>query len=138
MIIGDYFKSVITVLITCIFSYSCSTVEKSYSKMDEDQLLVTRKYVGDYIEYRRTNPDDFKGYNLIWISTTQDTIYGKISAFGKKCRFSPGDRLFLKRTYLAPGGISGYWIYRIENDSNVRYRLTGYQHDRKVPLQDWF
>lgn len=100
--------------------------------------MVTRRYAGDFVEYRRTDPEDFTGYNLIWIRTTRDTIYGKISAFGKECGFSPGDRLFLRRTYFNPGGISGYWEYRIENDSTVSYRLTGFQHDRKVPVQTWF
>jgi hypothetical protein len=133
----DFIKSLIFILLTGIILYSCSATKRSLVKVDEDQLIITRRYVGDYIEYRNTDPYDFTGYNLIWIRTTQDSTYGKISAFGKKCEFTPGDRLFLRRTYLSPGGISGYWIYRIENDS-LNYKLTDYQHDRKVPVQDWF
>jgi len=133
----DFIKSFIFILLTGIILYSCNATKRSLVKVDEDQLIITRRYVGDYIEYRNTDPDDFTGYNLIWIRTTQDSTYGKISAFGKKCEFTPGDRLFLRRTYLSPGGISGYWIYRIENDS-LNYKLTDYQHDRKVPVQDWF
>ena len=134
----DFIKSLIFILLTGIILYSCSATKRSLVKVDEDQLIITRRYVGDYIEYRNTDPDDFTGYNLIWIRTTQDSTYGKISAFGKGCEFNPGDRLYLRRTYLSPGGISGYWIYRIENDSSVNYKLTDYQHDRKVPVQDWF
>ena len=134
----DYIKSLLTVLLTGIILYSCSTVKRSNIQVKEDQLLITRRYVGDYIEYRNTDPEDFTGYNLIWIRTSQDSTYGKISAFGKECEFTPGDRLFLRRTYLSPGGISGYWIYRIENDSEVNYKLTEFQHDRQVPVQDWF
>jgi len=133
----DFIKSLVFILLSGIILYSCSATKRSLVKVDEDQLIITRRYVGDYIEYRNTDPDDFTGYNLIWIRTTQDSTYGKISAFGKKCEFTPGDRLFLRRTYLSPGGISGYWIYRIENDS-LNYKLTDYQHDRKVPVQDWF
>jgi hypothetical protein len=134
----NYFKSPILILLAGIILYSCSTTKRSFVKVQEDQLIITRRYAGDYIEYRNTDPDDFTGYNLIWIRTTQDSTYGKISAFGKECEFSPGDRLFLRRTYLSPGGISGYWVYRIENDSEVSYKLTEYQHDRKIPVQEWF
>lgn len=137
-IIKYYINSVILIIYTGIMLSSCGTAKKSYTNVQEDQLMITRRYVGDYIEYRRTNPEDFTGYNIIWIRTTQDSTYGKISAFGKKCEFTPGDRLFLKRTYLSPGGISGYWIYRIENDSSVTYKLTDFQHDRGVPVQSWF
>ena len=134
----DFIKSLVFILLSGIILYSCSATKRSFVKVDEDQLIITRRYVGDYIEYRNTDPDDFTGYNLIWIRTTQDSTYGKISAFGKECEFSPGDRLFLRRTYLSPGGISGYWVYRIENDSSVNYKLTEYQHDRKIPVQQWF
>jgi hypothetical protein len=120
-----------------IFS-SCINTKSSYSDPDEDRLMVTRRYAGDYIEYRNTDPDDFTGYDLIWISTSQDSTYGKISAFGKSCDFVSGDRLFLRREYYSPGGISGYWIYIIENDSTVSYKLTEFQHDRGVPVRSWF
>ena len=134
----NFIKSLVFILLSGIILYSCSSTKRSFVKVDEDQLIITRRYVGDYIEYRNTDPDDFTGYNLIWIRTTQDSTYGKISAFGKECEFSPGDRLFLRRTYLSPGGISGYWVYRIENDSEVSYKLTEFQHDRKIPVQNWF
>ncbi len=100
--------------------------------------MVTRRYAGDFIEYRNTDPDDFTGYDLIWIRTTQDSTYGKISAFGKTCDFTPGDRLYMRREYFSPGGISGYWIYMIENDSSVSYKMTELQHDSGIPVQSWF
>ncbi len=120
-----------------IFS-SCINTKSSYSRVDEDQLMVTRRYAGDFIEYRNTDPDDFTGYDLIWIRTTQDSTYGKITAFGKTCDFIPGDRLYMRREYFSPGGISGYWVYMIENDSSVSYKLTDFQHDKAIPAQSWF
>ncbi|HBE42342.1 MAG TPA: hypothetical protein DDW27_14275 [Bacteroidales bacterium] len=134
----NWYIKIILIALAGIIISSCATSKRSFVNVEEDQLLVTRRYAGDYIEYRNTDPDDFTGYNIIWIRTTRDSTYGKISALGKKCEFTPGDRLFLRRTYLTPGGISGYWVYRIENDSEVSYRLTDYQHDRKVTVQDWF
>ncbi|HOX73966.1 MAG TPA: hypothetical protein PLB27_04575 [Bacteroidales bacterium] len=134
----DYIKLILPAFITAVILGSCGTIKRSNVQVEEDQLMITRRYVGDYIEYRNTDPDDFTGYNLIWIRTSQDSTYGKISAFGKECEFIPGDRLFLRRIYLAPGGISGYWIYSIENDSEISYKLTELQHDRKIPVQEWF
>jgi hypothetical protein len=67
-----------------------------------------------------------------------ENTFGKISAYGKKCEFSVGDKLYLRRTYYTPGGISGYWTYQIENDSSVYYRLTDFQNDKKVFVKSWF
>ncbi|HOF20920.1 MAG TPA: hypothetical protein PLO24_06675 [Bacteroidales bacterium] len=130
--------SLTAALFAVLLFSSCINTRSSYTSPDEDRLMITRRYAGDYIEYRNTDPDDFTGYDLIWIRTSQDSTYGKITAFGKTCDFVPGDRLFFRREYFSPGGISGYWIYIIENDSTVSYKLTDYQHDRGVPVRSWF
>lgn len=131
-------RRLLFILSAGIILTSCGISRRTYTPVAEDELLITRRYVGDYLEYRNTDPEVFRGYNIIWIKTSLDSTYGKISAYGRKCNFSPGDRLYLRRTYLAPGGISGYWIYRIENESDVTYRLTEFQHDSEVPVQTWF
>jgi len=116
---------------------SCSTAKKSSSLLGEDQLFITRKYIGDFIDYRHTEPETFGGPHLVWIKTTMDSTYGKISAYGKKCQFSAGDKIYLRRTYCTPG-MFGYWGYQIENDSSVYYRVREFQHDNKVLVQAWF
>lgn len=116
-----------------------NTIEKkSGTKIIEDKLFISRKFVGTFLDYRHTGPDTYNGPNLIWIKTSMENIYGKISAYGKKCKFSPGDKLYLRRSNYSPGGVSGYWIYEIENDSSVYYRATDFQHDRKVEIETWF
>lgn len=94
--------------------------------------------MGDYIEYRHTGSETLSGANLIWIKTTMESTYGKICAYGKKCEFSKGDRLYLRRTYYSPGGVTGYWVYEIGNDSDVSYKLTDFQSDHKVFVQSWY
>lgn len=119
-----------------------SSSAKSSKKTDqiiiEDKLFVSRKYIGNYLDYRHTGPDTYNGPNLIWIKTTMDKTYGKISAYGKKCEFSVGNKLYLKRRFYSPGGVSGYWEYQIENDSSVYYKLTDFQFDHKVYTETWF
>jgi hypothetical protein len=64
--------------------------------------------------------------------------YGKISAYGRKCDFTEGDRLYLRRVFYSPGIVSGYWVYLLENDASVSYRATDLQHDREVLIKEWF
>jgi hypothetical protein len=123
-------------ILLMILVISCATTEKS-GILPEDEIFVTRKYIGNFIDYRHTVPETFGGPHLIWIKTTMDSTYGKISAYGKKCKFSPGDRIYLRRTYSTPG-VFGYWEYQIENDSSVYYRASEFQYDNKVLVQNWY
>lgn len=125
-------------IILVMLAASCSSLRKSTSSIAEDDLLITRKYVGDFIEYRHTGPENYEGPNIIWIKTSMEDQYGKISAYGKKCDFAAGDRLYLRRMFYTPGIVSGYWVYVIENDASVSYRATDLQHDREVFIKDWF
>lgn len=112
--------------------------KKSSLIIEEEGLVITRKYVGTFIEYRHTGYETNEGPNLIWIKTSMQNTYGRISAYGKKCEFLAGDKLYLRRIYYSPGGISGYWTYQIENDSSVYYRVTDFQNDKKVFAESWF
>ena len=128
-------KLLFLVLMGLIFS--CSTTKKPSSLLKEDEFFLTRKYIGHFIDYRYTGPETFGGPHIIWIKTTMDSTYGKISAYSKKCEFSAGDKIYLRRTYTTPG-IFGHWEYQIENDSSVYYRVTEFQNDNKIIVQTWF
>jgi len=114
------------------------TSKKNTPDIAEDKLFISRKYVGRFLDFRQTGPKNNNGPNLIWIKTSMDVTFGKISAYGKKCEFSVGDNLYIRRAYYSPGGISGFWVYQIENDSSIYYRATAFQHDRKVFVDTWF
>jgi hypothetical protein len=134
---GDSMKKV-PLLMLILLTISCSSVRKNASAIPEDDLIITRKYAGDFIEYRHTGPENYEGPNIIWIKTTMEDQYGKISAYGRKCDFTPGDRLYLRRKFYSPGIVSGYWVYLIENDTSVSYRATDIQHDREILIKSWF
>ncbi|MHC1731798.1 MAG: hypothetical protein AB9888_07215 [Bacteroidales bacterium] len=116
---------------------SCSTATKTATEPEEDRLYVTRMYIGDYEDFRHTAPARFGDPHLIWIKTSRDTTFGKISAYSRECDFKEGDRLYLRRKYVTPG-VYGYWMYQVENDSSVFYRVSEYQNDRKVLVQSWY
>ena len=116
---------------------SCASTKQS--GIQEDSLILTRKYVGNFIEYRQHIPEKFGEPYLIWIKTTMDSTYGKISAYSERCDFKEGDRLYIKRIQLSPGPVSTYWEYQIESDDNsLSYKLSEFQHDRKNLIRNWF
>ena len=115
----------------------CATTKQS--SMEEESMLITRRYVGNFVEYRQHIPEKFGEPYLVWIKTTMDSTLGKISAYGERCDFQTGDRLYIKRILLSPGVLSSYWEYRIESeDSQFTYRLSEFQHDRKNLINTWF
>jgi len=126
-------------IILCLYLIivSCATIKKV--EFPEDTLFQTRKYVGDFIEYRHTSPERFGDPHIIWIKTTMEGVYGKIAAYSRKCDFNPGERLYIRRIYYTPGGdiASGYWIYQIESES-AYYRLCTFQYDKKILVQNWW
>lgn len=124
------------VFICLVILSSCASTKQA---VQEDSLIITRKYVGNFIEYRQHVPEKLGEPYLLWIKTTMDSTYGKISAYGERCDFQKGEKLYIKRTMLSPGTISSYWEYKIESDdSGITYRLSEFQHDRKNLIRNWF
>jgi hypothetical protein len=111
---------------------SCSTWKLFSPSTEDEGFFISRKYIGVFLDYRQTGPADLAGPNLIWIKTSMEDEFGKISAYGKKCDFKVGERLYLRRILYDPGIGAGYWNYYIENDSAVSYKATEFQHDHKI------
>jgi hypothetical protein len=110
---------------------SCSTTRKSSSLIKVDQFLITRRYIGNFVDYCHTGPQIVGDSDLIWIKTTIYSNFGKISAYGKKCDFSVGDRIYLKPIYSTPEDL-GDWVYKIENDSSVIYRVSEFRFENNI------
>ena len=115
---------------------ACSISKKSSSLLEEDQLYITRKYIGDFLEYCHTGPQIVGGKDLIWIKTSVYTTYGKISAYGKTCDFSVGDKIYLKPVSSTTGDI-GNWVYQIENDFSINYRVSEFRFENNVFTRNW-
>jgi hypothetical protein len=125
-------------LFVMLVSISCASVNKS-GLLPEDELFVTRKFVGNFVECKITPPSYFGNPHLLLITTTLDTLYGKISAYSKKCDFLPGDRLYVRRVYQTTG-VFGSWIYQIENENPVKvsYQISELQSGKRILAQSWF
>jgi hypothetical protein len=110
---------------------SCSTANKSSALIEEDKIYFTRKYIGNYLDYSYTGPEIIGGHDLIWIKTTIYSTFGHISAYGKRCDFSVGDRIYLKPIGSAPDDY-GYWEYQIENDNSIYYKVSEFRFENNA------
>ena len=128
-----YFKAGLLILL----AVSCATTENA-GVLPEDELFITRKYVGDFLGYSHTGPEAFGEPQLIYIKTTMNNTGENLSAYSRKCEFAEGDRLYIRRTFYSEGGVFGNWIYQIENDSSVNYRVCEFQFEDKILVQTWF
>lgn len=123
-------------ILLLVLAASCAPTGKM---IREDELVITRKYVGEFVGYRNTQPLRFGDPHLIWIKTNLETAYGEISAYSKTCEFSPGERLYIRRIYSSRGGMWGDWTYRIESDSlKKNYLLSQFRDGDKILVQSWF
>jgi hypothetical protein len=104
---------------------SCSTIKNSSSVHQENQLFISRRYIGNFIAYYHTGTQVIGNVDLIWIRTTVYNTYGKLSAYGTTCEFAVGDKIYLKST--STPGKSNDWEYQIENDSSISYRVSEYR-----------
>ena len=116
---------------------SCSSRNHSSSTVIEDRLFITRMYIGDFIDFKHTGPDKFGNPDLIWITTTTDSIHGKIAACSRECNFTAGERLYLRRK-SDDTAKEMEWVYMIENDKSVQYMINEYINHRNVPVESWF
>jgi hypothetical protein len=130
-------KRIIAFSALCFIVMSCAVT--NISIVQEDQIFMTRRYAGNFIEYSYTHPDKFGNPHLIWIKTTLEDTYGEISAYSKNCNFQAGERLYIRRIYSRSGSVFGSWIYQIESDINkTRYTLSQFRYENKILVQSLF
>ena len=123
-------KKLLFLILTCTI-ISCATEKKSSSLLNSGDLITTRRYIGNFIDYSYTGPEVIGGVDLIWIKTTLYPRYGKISVYGRNCAFSAGQKLYLKRTGSTPGRY-GIWEFQVENDSSACYKVSEYRYENNV------
>jgi hypothetical protein len=100
-------------------------------------LISRRKYIGEFIDYRHTDPETLGCMHLIWIKTTLYNSFGKLAAYGKSCDFTPGEKIYLKRLYSTPGA-NGNWQYQVENDSMDFYLVSDFRYENNALVQASF
>jgi hypothetical protein len=137
---NNYSQVITTQLLNIPFEVQKKSAKRPTEIVIEDEILKTRKYVGEFVDYRHTGPETSEGPNIIWIKTSMNKTFGKLSVFGKNCDFATGDHLYIRRIFYSPGDMSGsgYWIYQIENEASIFYRLSEFQYDKKVYVETLF
>lgn len=110
---------------------SCTITKRSSSQLPEDQITLTRRYIGNFIDYYHTDSSIVGGKDIIWIKTTIYNTFGKLSAYGRQCDFSVGDKIYLKSISSSPDKY-GNWVFQIENDFTVSYRVSEYRFENNT------
>lgn len=118
-------------LILMFIVVSCGTTKKSTSSLQEEQFIISRRYIGNFIGYSHTGAQVVGGKDLIWIKTTVYNTFGKISAFGKTCDFNVGDKIYLKPTNATPWKFDD-WEYQIENDASIGYKVSEFRFENNI------
>ena len=130
-------KKIILLSALWFIAMSCSVT--NVSNVQEDQIFLSRKYAGNFIDYSYTQPDKFGDPHLIWIKTTLEDTYDEISAYSRNCKFEPGERLYIRRIYARSGGVFGAWVYQIESDINkTSYTLSQFRYENKILVQSLY
>jgi hypothetical protein len=135
---GKTVSALVVASMVVLIVISCRATKTSQA-FPEDEFFVTRKYIGNFVEYSTSAPYYHGGPHVISLTTTQDSLYGRISAFSRDCKFVPGERLYIRRVYKTHG-VFGNWKYQIENDNEKRisYQIKEFQYGGKLLEQSWF
>jgi len=115
-------RSIYIIMVVAILS-ACSVSEPV---MQEEQLMITRKYVGNLLDYRRVEGEGLLDPDVVWLKTTLESNYGKIGIYVKgELELDVNERLYLRRAHADTPGIN-QWNYFLESNSGeVFYRLHG-------------
>ncbi|MDX2414097.1 MAG: hypothetical protein QNK33_02795 [Bacteroidales bacterium] len=102
----------------------------SFKPMHEDSLRITRKYVGNFVDYRLAGEGGPLNPKIFWIKTSLDHKYGKIGVYAKgKMGFQQNERLYLRRIYFQHMALSK-WTYQLESSNEqVFYNIYGTNMD---------
>jgi hypothetical protein len=114
---------VLYLIITVAIISACSVSEPV---MPQEELMITRKYVGNLLDYRRVEGEGLLDPDVVWLKTTLESNYGKIGIYVKgELKLDTNERLYLRRTHADSPGID-QWNYFLESNSGeVYYRLHG-------------
>ena len=102
---------------------ACSVSEPG---MQREELMITRKYVGNLVDHRRVKGEGVLDPDVVWLKTSLEPHYGKIGIYVKgDLKLDNNDRLYIRRYHSDNPGIN-QWKYFLESsDGRVFYRLHG-------------
>ncbi|MCD4769098.1 MAG: hypothetical protein K8R35_02890 [Bacteroidales bacterium] len=127
----------IAILFIIIVIVRCSAIKP----MSEGSLVITRKYAGNYLDFRQTGEGGPLDPYIFWIKTSLEEKYGKIGVYAKgQMAFTLNDRLYLRRTFYQHPAMKT-WEYKLESgDQQIFYYIFGTNIDstRKSALDRLF
>lgn len=114
----------ISIIIFMMIVVKCAVFRPSVDS--DSELVITRKYVGNFLDHRIAGEGDPLNPSIFWIKTSLENTYGKIGVYARgNMDFILNDRLYLRRTLYDHQAINS-WNYLLEsNDQTVYYKIYG-------------
>lgn len=115
-----------------IFITACSVREPA---IQQEQIMLTRKYAGNLLDYRRIEGGGLMDPDIIWLKTTLENVYGKIGIYvSGKFELDINERLYIRRVLTDNPGMN-QWTYFLESDDGeIFYRLRSSRKGEEVIL----
>ena len=129
-------KGLYIIILATVIS-ACSVSEPGIQR---EELMVTRKYVGNLVDHRRVEGEGVLDPDVVWLKTSLEPLYGKIGIYVKgELELKPNERLYIRRYHSDNPGINQWNYYLESNDGKVYYRLHGaVREDEGVLPGDFF
>lgn len=110
------------ILLILFVIFGCSATRSS----NEGSLVITRKYVGNFLDFRQAGEGGPLDPYIYWIKTTLEEEYGKIGVYAKgRMGFTLNDRLYLSRSFYQHSAMNR-WEYKLESsDKQLYYFIYG-------------
>jgi len=119
----------LVILLLLILASSCASYSP-VSQQEEDVLILTRRYVGTFLDYREVDSKRFLEPDIYWIKTDLEPLYGKIPVYSqRRMRFKPGDRLYIRMTNYWLGGIHNTAFLLESANGRIFYNLYPWSKD---------
>ena len=71
----DYTEMSTIQLLNIPFESQKKSAKRASEIVIEDEFLLTRKYIGEFLDYRHTGPETSDGPNIIWIKTVREITH---------------------------------------------------------------
>ncbi|MCF8222370.1 MAG: hypothetical protein K9J25_04425 [Bacteroidales bacterium] len=128
-------RSLLLTVITIMWLMSGCSVSRDV--IPQDQLIITRKYVGNLLDYRRIEGELLLNPDIMWLKTSLESEFGKIGIYLRgDLELILNDRIYIRRTHTEHPGINHYSYTLESSDGEIFYRLHSFRKKGKTVLPE--
>lgn len=124
-----WMRDKLLIILSLLLLASCATTKPDF--LPEDQMFITRKYIGDVV--RCSEPSRVNGNYITEIKINTGDL---LQVYCRKCKFTTGDRLYVRIEDLGDT-FANSLVYVVESRSGT-YRISQMEYGDKLLVQESF